>query len=279
MTKYTSDINKIIMNSRNSNEVIQQLVEGRKATSPQFSLTRLSQLTGIPSRGYLSEVLRNQKKLGRKYLQGIAKAFQMDDFQTMVFDLMLQRDNARTAATAEKLEHTLNAAKKGLDIQTISVSHAETPSFFSYQVYCAFSLFSNRPTRENLQHYFGRNRNAELREALDDLERLNLIARNDDGSFESKARQVFVKDQSSKYAEVRFIKESLRFAERHVAAWYPKRDEAFMHSMFVSVNQKHYQESLNALRNFVKQWQANVQSEQADSLISVNLQVFPSKSP
>ncbi len=72
-----------------------------------------------------------------------------------------------------------------------------------------------------------------------------------------------------------FLRQAIVKASRDAAKWYEQRSAAHFESSVMSVNSITYQKLLARLKDDLAQWQTELESERADTLVRFNIQIYP----
>lgn len=229
---------------------------------------------GISSTGYLSDVVNGKRKLHSKYGIGIAKAFGLSREEARCLRLMVDLDNTADPSQRARIEGKIALAKKVLRIAKRPLAKLYE-MFFAMEVFCAFGLYKNRPTQEQLVSCFGQAHAADVGAALAVLEGMGLVRRND-GIFEPIDDQVFFAGDAGPEQHVKFLKQAMAHAVANLDRWFEERALAHFHSSIISVKRSEYLKLLPQLKSRFVDAEASLESSDADLLIRFNVQMYPS---
>lgn len=106
------EVNRILVQAESSGLTLRQLYELNKKHTRKFSLSFICRRSGIPSKGYLAFVMTGERRLNSKYWDAVSQVFKLNDDQSEILQLLLERDaeptkrsfyDARIAAHRERL--------------------------------------------------------------------------------------------------------------------------------------------------------------------------------
>jgi uncharacterized protein (TIGR02147 family) len=240
-----------------------------RAQGRKYSLAFFCKRAGISSTGYLSDVVNGKRSLHAKYADLIGPAFFLGPDEATYLKLLILRE------AGEEVAEQLDKVRKVLSIQRLPLTERIAEHFFAIEVFCALGLFNNRPRRDDLIGYFGKDRYAEVERALGQLIELRMIAAEPDGRFKPLTSHISL---SGAGAEVNFadlIKASLADAAKKVERWAPRREAAHLESGIVSVRRKDFEARLPELRSQIAHLLAGLETPDADAMVRVNVQIYP----
>ena len=161
-----ADVVAILLTATSGTEAIAGLFRAKKADNPRFSLLALGRRLGIKSKGVVSEIVNGRRPLSPRHWDNAAAAFGLEGATTRYLRLLLTRDQALTEAEAADATRQLAILKKFLRAPSLTYPAKLRGMFFALEVFCAFSLFKNSPTQDDLLRYFGREAIIDVQRAL-----------------------------------------------------------------------------------------------------------------
>lgn len=266
---------RCLLAAKDSSEAIAELYHLRKRQDARFSLAALGKKAGINSRGYVSDLVSGRRVVSLKYADAVCGAFDLTDASSDYLKALIELDHAEGEA-ADAATAKLDKLRKVLKVEHGSLPKYESQQFFAFEVFCAFSLFGNRPSRAQLAQYFGRARSIDVDYALHDLAMLGLV-RKEDKHYVLLKDFISFGDSENGLSHLEFLKLSLSLAMRNLEKWFPRKDEAAIYSSIIAVEKTAYQEKLKELKAYCVEWQTGLETSTADSLIRFNVQVFPNE--
>ncbi len=85
----------------------------------------------------------------------------------------------------------------------------------------------------------------------------------------------FIFQKSDNRSHFHFLHECLARVAGNFENWYEKRDQAYIESSIISVEEEKYKRILPQIRNLFSDIQSDLESGKADKLILFNVQVLP----
>lgn len=265
----------ILTQAHDSTDLFHQLYQLHKKRQSKMSMSWICRECGIPSRGYLSEFLNGKRRLGEKYWEPMIAVMQLEGTAAQIARLLLKIDAAKEGSEQENLATELTLLRRVIQRQE-SLPENLTGMYFAIEVFCAFGLFGNQPSERDLIRYYGRDRAIEVTRALAVLKKLGLIAL--EGEHYKIINSHLRFDQSEgKLSHKQYIRMSIDEAQEALEHWFPVRDQAMFETVRLSVKKQDYESFLKEFRDLVVKYMMNLESSQADQVISMNLQIFPLK--
>lgn len=267
----------LVAQAESAQAAIRLLYEHYKALSPKASLAFFCARAGVRSKGYLADVLSGRRKLNVKFAAGLAAAFALTGPAATAFKLLVElEDESLDAKARTALEERLKVLRRTLAVERAPLPAELARMAMAFEVYSAFGLFKNAPRHADLLRYFGERHARELDAALALLERHALIAT--DGDVFRARLNAIVFGAGGGFDHLDFLRSSLRDAERQLKTWFPKRDEAYVESVILSVRRADYVKMLPLLRERMLEARTALDVEDADMLVRFNVQIYPVRS-
>lgn len=263
---------QILLAAATSSAALKGLYEAKKAREPQFSFGVISRKTGA-SKGYISDVLAGRRSLNPRYWQSFMDVFDLTSHGRQLFHLLAAKDAAKTPEEATAHGLTLDTYKKALEPEFLAVPKIKG-LIFTLEVLCSFGLFGNQPTLAQLRQYFGQPLGLELGEALHQLQHMGLVAKDGERYSLLKDHINFI-DSEYGMAISEYLKEGINTAYQKADTWYKDDRNAYFETTFISVKRSHYQAYLTQMRDAIHKMQADLESDQGDTMIQFNVQIFP----
>jgi uncharacterized protein (TIGR02147 family) len=249
------------------------LYEVLKAKHPKLSLASLAEKSGLRSKGYLSDVINGRRPLALARAPGLAKALGLTGLSLNYFVGRVELENAKSDRERNKINEKLSAILKAMDVEVRSMPASLQAHGMVFECFCAIGLFGANCRRSDLIKYFGRDRAFELDAALDQLEEMGAIKREADQIHLGSKHISFV--DGSEKERVAFVRAGLEDAQIKLDRWFGQRSEAHFETVVISVQRMQYQKFLNKMRAEIEAWQGELESEQADQIIRMNVQIYP----
>ncbi len=266
-------IEQILVNAKNSSQATRNLYLYYKSIHRTYSMSYICKKAGIPSKGYLSDVMRGTRILNMKYMEGLVKAFKLSRATASVYQILVQIDHEKDSNEIIRLLEKRKRIAKAMKVVGGTVPAPLTSLFFNLELFCRIGLFENKATRFDLLKIYGKSRSSEVELAIENLKSSNMII--EDCGYLTLANDQFKFETSSNNSHIEFLHECLRRVTASIADWYLKPDLAYIESSIVSVDEAKYRKVLPQIRNLFSELQSDLESGKADKLILFNIQVIP----
>lgn len=272
-----STLQEILISAPNSSVAIRELYQFLKKQNPRFSLAQICRKSGIPSTGYLSDVMSGKRVLSRKYGPAVAKSLNLGGAPEEYLVLLVEIDHADDGTKLSVLKDQLESLRRVMDVHVEAVPRPfQDDMLFYLIVFSSFALFGHEPSTEDLVNYFGVERDRKVREALTHLEKQGLVERQGD-RFVQRRERVLFQDSEDGFSHIRFLRQSLEDAKTKLNFWYDRPAEAHIASSIITINARHYKELLPRIRTQLLQMQTALDHKEADALLRFNISIYPEK--
>lgn len=266
-------IDQILMNSKNSCQATRNLYLHYKSIHRAYSISYICKKAGIPSKGYLSDVMRETRILNMKYLEGLIKAFKLEGLSASFFHILVQIDHEKDLDKSTRLLEKKKRAEKAMKVVVGTVPATLSTLFFNLELFCRIGLFENKATRFNLFKIYGKSKSIEVENAIEALKSSNLIVEN--AGHLALVSDQFKFDTSSNNSHLEFLHECLTRVTASLNDWYQKPDRAYIESSIISVEESKYKKLLPQIRNLFAELQSDLENGKSDKLILFNIQIVP----
>ncbi len=270
-------IDQILMNAKNSSQATRNLYLYYKSIHRTYSISYICKKAGIPSKGYLSDVMRGTRILNMKYTEGLIKAFKLDRLLASAYQILVQIDHEKDPNKIVRLLEKKKRADKAMKVVVGAVPAPLTSLFFNLELFCRIGLFENKATRFNLLKIYGKSRSSEVESAIEALKSSSLII--EDNGYLTLTNDQFKFETSSNNSHIEFLHECLRRVTASINEWYRKPDLAYIESSIISVEENKYKKIIPQIRSLFAELQSDLESGKADKLILFNVQVMPLDTP
>ncbi len=274
MAKIATSVPSALSAAETSGEALVNLLNLYKEAARPMSLAAICKKSGIPSKGYLSDVLNGRRKISRKYWETICDAFGLEGASRRHLQLLIKRDYA-DGKDKTKFNADLAAVMRSYEMPEVEFPKTLKNPILACDIFAAFAIFSGSPTRNQLVKLFGRSRYEECDLTLASLEKHNLIERS--GSrYLLKFRNIRFLDKPGPGLMLKdFIKSSIASAAEEVEHQIADSKNTFFESLVVSIKQEDLPRAIANLRGLLEQWVLSIEQEAADALLRYNVQIFP----
>jgi uncharacterized protein (TIGR02147 family) len=277
-------INQVLIPCETGGQAIESLVAYRRLQDPRFSHRYHAKKMGLNSTGLLSDVIAGRRRLAQKFWRPLCESLGLDDLGSECLCLLLERDAATEPAERQELNRKVRALKKALVMPLLSFSGEAREMYFASQVYAAFSLYGNRPTRLELRKLFGVNSSSAIDKAIVHLKNMGLIGERGQNlhlASDLESTQIEMKAQNQARPELTVEDrrnvhlEALEDAKRCCVRWFGQRAVSNFNVAVVSVSRAKYESQVQEFRNMVAKFVADLESDEADMLVTVVAQISP----
>lgn len=267
----------ILLNALTASDALQRLYHALKQRDPAVTLKFLCKRAGIPSTGYLSDIVHGRRRLHPKYRAKIARAFGLSGQAERCLNTMLALEGTKGEEARRALADELALVRKSLAIPRRTLPSGTRDLCLAIEAFCAFGLFANQPSFDDLVAYFGEPRAEEVRGAVTTLKALGLV--KEEGRHFVPLTTGFLFDQGNGIDHVDFLKTMIADGAASAEKWFPKTADAYFAASIISVSAVTYREKLARLKEQMLMAQADLESSDADRLIHFNIQVYPIGEP
>lgn len=274
LTPDPSEDSDILRRAAELSEALRLLYEARKARNPKFSMSHICRQTGIPSSGYLSDVMSGKRRLAMRYAEPLSRCFKLEGKSGATLQLLVECDHA-CGEHLQVLRKRLESSQKSLQVVCRPMQDEAGALFFALDVFAAFGLFGNVPTRSQLHRCFGAERAAEVEAALALLRERGFVMEAEDGRFHVARPQVIFHPGDEPALPLRFIRASLDDAAKAVGLHFHDGEKGYFTSQVLSVRESDYKHFLQGLRESLSSSLEQLESPVGDACVRVNLQIYP----
>lgn len=256
--------------------IFRALFERKKQTHPHFSIAQLCKACGIPSRGYLSEFLNGKRRLNSRYWKSFIKCFGLTGRLATAGQLLFEMEDTDDEGERRVLQEKLESLRRSFKKVEESFPSRLHGMVFAAEVYCAFGLYGNNPTKEQLKGYFGRSRALDVEYALACLMGIEVIGLN------TETQRYFIRENTIRFTDSEdsgltmssFHEYAVQDAERAFKKWFASQD-AYFETIMISVKKNRLPEFIEKVKDHSILAAQEVESTEADILIRFNVQIYP----
>jgi uncharacterized protein (TIGR02147 family) len=267
------EVTKLLLEGDSVQSVLLGLLAIRKDRQKTFSLSILAKKSGF-SKSFLSEVISGKKKLLSKNLEHLAAPLGMGYLETKCLEGLLLLEKSKSDEERFLKNHELESARRVLRL-VASESVNSGLRLLEFDVYAAFGVFQGSPTKEQLFSIFPNLPKLEVQNALYSLLEKNAVKANGDDTFSYSSSGLVVNATDRAGAFLEIWKQSLQDATRQLPKWASHKESSCFASYVVSVNLKKYQDCLENFKNQIFQFASVCDSNEADTLVRINVQIYP----
>lgn len=273
---YQKEIDTILLEATNSSEALRDIYQFRKSRNKSLSLARLCQITGIKSKGYLSEVFAGKKVIAGERLKALLTSLDIEGVHYDYIRTLAARDQLLNQEDLPAIEKRLKALRISLKVLADNEKEELPIDLFELEIYCAFGLFGGTASRTQLIKYFGRDRGFALDRCLTNLVRRNWITKEDDTTqaWGINRKHVLLSENNNQH-HLSFLQQSIIDAANSIEKWYADKRVAHFESFILSVRSEDYEKAMRAFREKLLVLCNDLESIDADRLVKINLQAYP----
>ncbi len=245
-----------------------------KAKNAKLTLGFVARRAGIPSTGYLSDVMSGRRRLSHKYREGLFAAVGVEGTGADLLRVLCALEDEPDEEERSKLEREREALRKFLRQQSRSMPERLAGMFFAFEVFGALGLSGQRASRAQLRAFFGAGRGVEIERALAILLQAGLVERRGE-DFHAVTDQINFFGGEDGMSHLDYLTMALRDAEKRVSDWYGKKDESFFSSSIISVKDSTYRAALPSIKDGIRRMESEIESGEADRIVRVSVQIYP----
>ncbi|MDQ3234058.1 MAG: hypothetical protein M3Q07_19790, partial [Pseudobdellovibrionaceae bacterium] len=223
-----------------------------------------------------SEFLNGKRRLNNRYWKSFIKCFGLTGRLATAGLLVFEMDATEDAEERRVLQEKLDSLKRSFKKVEESFPSRLHGMVFAAEVYCAFGLYGNNPTKEQLKGYFGRDRALDVEYALACLLGIEVVGLN------TETQRYFIRENTIRFTDSddsgmtmnNFHHYAVQDAERAFKKWYSSQD-AYFETMMISVKKSRLPEFIEKVKDHSILSAQEVESTEADMLIRFNVQIYP----
>jgi len=209
------------MNHENYRTYLRSVMAEKASHNPRFSLRAMAKVLGIaPS--FLSTVLKGDKNISFEMAISFSKKLKLNDKEAAYFCLLVQKDSAKDPEVREALLGRvldLNPKHQANDLSLEHFKIISDPLHFS--ILSATTLTDFQATARTMAVALGQPQ-ATVELALERLEMLEMIEKNDSGTYKKLKANPRVISQAPNQALRKFHKETLALATESLETQTPQ---------------------------------------------------------
>jgi hypothetical protein len=270
------DLRATLAAAESFSDAIAAAIKLQKSKNERLTLGVLAKRAGIPSTGYIADLVSGRRRLNAKYRDGLLAALGIEERGAELVKTLAALDelDGDDHAERERLAKQRDGLRKLLRQQNRAMPDRMRSMFFAFEVFAAFGLSGQKATRADLREFFGGSRGIELEQALGLLMQAGLIERRDDTFHVVNDNVNFFAGEDG-LSHLDGLTLALREAEERVGAWYGKKAESFFSSSIVSVKDATYRAALPGIKSAMLRMESDLESGEADRLVRFNVQIYP----
>jgi uncharacterized protein (TIGR02147 family) len=255
----------------NSSQLLRLFFEWKKKQEPKISIGAVCKRAKIPSRGYLSDVMAGKRNLNQKYAAGIAQALGLKGFARKLWFNMMDLD------TQIQLHADVQTQREKI-LKSWSVNRSPMPSggddhYFVMEVFTSFGLFGGAASRAQLIEFFGaRDR---VISALRTLVTWGLVEEIADLQYQVRNGQVVFSGSADGFSHHKYLRNAIEVIRNSSQEWFRRPDVALTQAVTISAKASEVPRFIAKVRDQIDLLKAELECDDADSMIAFNLFSFP----
>ena len=226
--------------------------------------------------GYLTIFTDLNRRTCSKYLAKLAKIFSLSNTEFRFLEVLVQIDLAKTDKGSKAHAEALARLKEELSLQPKEVKSHFASYVLLSEIFCALSLFGEPPTQDEILQRFSHRQFLDVQSALAELEQLKVIERDPKTkTYRQLQNKVSWIQGDNLDATIKGIEEIYKDGILQLPRFFPSRDLSFYNASIVSTDWAKFLALLPKLREEIYRLESEIESNQADSLVRFNVQVYP----
>lgn len=274
----SSEYSSLIINASSGIAALKKLLVLRKAEDRKVTLSWISRRLKIKSSSYLSEALNGKKVLKADYIDELVSLTKVGVTEGRLLKARILAESRSTKEhLKEKYQREVELLRKQLQARQMHVP--DVGKFhFSALILVSFYLFAGRQAkREQLIHLFGRERYEEVDRALLELTQLEAIAKDGDTYrlLKDPAGGDMIFAAGDAPGEKEFIRHGFVEGLHELDRQYEDADHSCFFSSVTTVDLAIYRRILENFRSQMRTFIADLDTQTPDSVIRINIQMYP----
>jgi uncharacterized protein (TIGR02147 family) len=257
-------------------EFLKDMFAYKKETTPSYSYRFFSRLAGFSSPNFLKLVMEGQRNISNTSIAGIARGFKLKKPERNFFENMVFMNQAADHSERDHYYRKMIAAKSNGTVKTIETAQYEYFSRWYLPVIREMILFGERKqtAQQIAQKMIHPVRLRDVEYALQRLEDLGLICRDDQGCWQQTDTMLSTGPEVKSLLITNFHKEMIRLAEDSMAR-HPAKNRDIT-ALTISMDQNRMAELKQKIADFrkdiLKEFAAD---ENSNQVVQINIQAFP----
>lgn len=249
-----------------------------KDRNRHFSYRLFNRLAGIRSSAHLKLVVDGKRNVGEDLARKMTHGFRLNEEETLFFQNLVKFNQSTTYEAKNRFFCELSKYKKFTDVKHLESAHYHLYSNWHYLVILEMlTLDTQAPKTIHWIHKHLKSPVAirAIREAIQELKRLDLITEKEDGTFEKKETLLTALSSVASLAMINFYIRMSEMAMRAVQEQRPE-DREFA-ALTVALSQEGFQNAKKEIQKFKKKIHSLMEKSihQPKCVVAhINLQLF-----
>lgn len=262
----------------NYRKLLKDLYEERKQKQSFFSYRYIAQKVGFSSAGFFTNIIQGKRNISPEYIFKFAEVFKLKKAETEYFELLVNFDQAKDHSRKRFYFEKILAHKKS----KVKVTDAQQYEFYSVWYYTAIrELIDIYPFKGDFDDLARRVsppiRPAEAKKAIELLENMKLIRKNEEGIFEQTDTFISTGYEAQSVAITNFLMGMADLAKEAIDR-YP-REKRDISALTLSLSEDGYKAINERLKSFRRELfeivREDKKNKRQDRVYHLNFHVFP----
>lgn len=247
----------------------------RKSTDRTFTYRYIASCSGFKSAGFFTQVLTGQSNLGIQTAKGLANTFGLDEQESQYFHLMVEYNQAFEHNLKKRLFEQMLRFCRG-KLQTLDPDQYQFYDKWYYSAIRALLTFYrfDGDYRKLGKQLVPAVSGSEAQKAIEVLEKLNMIQKNENGTYVVTRQLVSTGDNADPVVVNNFIVNTFDIS-RDALYRFEKNTRSFS-ALTLSLSAEGY-EKIKAKLDFVRKEIMEIAASEnnANTVYQLNMQYFP----
>lgn len=259
-----------------SSKLLEALIEKKQKVYPSFSLRALTQKAGIKSTGYLSMILKGERTLTVAVMEKLLPYLDLTKEEEAYVIELVRFNRAKKREQKERSFEMLKALRYR---SQIAISHEQSGFYNQWYYAVVRELVSIYQISKENYADFGKEvwpsiSDEEMVSALQALESMGLIYRDDKGYYHRKDAVIRAMSDFDRYQLQALMQQHLSFAAEAMTNIEPTRRE--LSSLTLSINSETYERVREKLANIRSEILSMAsETEGPTDVYQLNMQIYP----
>lgn len=257
-------------------ELLNAIIEEKKKRFPSLSLRAISQKMGLKSSGYLSMILRGERRVTLSVMEKLVPSLDLSKNEEAYIFELVRFCNAKNSQSKERAFETLKALRYSSKV-AVSKSQSE---FYSQWYFGVLRELVNireihmESVKQIAEHLEPQVSVKELKQALRTMEKIGILYKDSRGIFHNRDNVISAGNDFDKYQLVQLMKKNLELASNAIDNTPHEKRE--LSSLTISINEKAYGEIKRKLANVRREILTLAsESKNPTDVYQLNMQLFP----
>lgn len=259
-----------------SGELLKAIIEEKQRKFPSLSLRSISQKMGLKSSGYLSMLLRGERRVTINVMEKLLPSLALNKNEEAYIFELVRFCNAKKSAIKERAFETLKALRYSSKVEL----HHSQSEFYSQWYYGVLRelVHIQQVTQESVKeiseviqpHVSPR----DLSQALRTMEKIGILYKDSTGVYHSRDKVVTAGSDFDTFQLQQLMKKNLELAAHAIDSCAKEKRE--LSSLTLSINKKSYVEIRRKLANVRREiLTLAAEGVHPTDVYQLNMQFFP----